>query len=479
MTYDDLDLSILKTITTNKKHALDFVNDGDPKLFATPIWQFATTIVNHIKIYGDVPTIRVLLESTKNKTLSNHLAETWKIVQDFAYDEREYKHDLSKLKGRYADLELSKLSDKLLKARDNHEKIDVSAYLSDIQKIVFNIKSLNQTKAYDRKTLKETVDIFRDEFNAKLSNPNFNKGIATGYSFLDEATGGLNNGELILIAGESASGKSILLMNLAIQMWMQGNKIEQVDNFSKGFNVLYFSLEMPLRSMRDRMYACLSGIPSNLIRNPVNKEGKTKFNVEQRGKLKTALQFIKNYPHELEIIDLPRGATASQIEALYEDAKTRFTPDIIIIDYLGIMDDEKGSDEDDWLKLGKITGALHEICRIHNVVMLSAVQLNRTKASGKDAEDRVGLHRIGRSALIMTHANVGIQIETRPNEDQFPDMLAHLIKNRDGAKGKGKLLKNLACGQLTDNSVSSSSDDVGVEFTDVDDLTDEMEMLDI
>ena len=77
--------------------------------------------------------------------------------------------------------------------------------------------------------MKEDVPIFRDEYNAKSEDPNFDAGIQTGYSYLDYVTDGLRPGELLLIGGESGGGKSMLLMNMAIQIWLQNNKTEMDD----------------------------------------------------------------------------------------------------------------------------------------------------------------------------------------------------------------------------------------------------------
>lgn len=474
---NNLDLNILKIIISNKKYAIDFTNECDAKLFESNFWNFANLAISYIKLFKEVPTLRVLIDkASKNDNLINHINEIWKKISDHQYDEKEYKHDLAKIKSRYADRELSKLSEKLAKAVDG-DKIDIETQLSEINKSIFNIKSLNQTKSYGRKTLKESVEEFRDEFNAKIQNPDFDRGIMTGYSALDEATGGLRPSELILLGGESGAGKSMFLMNIALQIWMQNNTIEMHQNFNKGYNVVYFSLEMPFKPCRNRVYSRLAGIPSKLIREPISKDGKMKLSSEQRLKLKIALQFIKNYPYQFEIVDIPRGATAEQIEILFEEAKVKYNPDIVVIDYLGIMDDD--SKDDDWLKLGKITGKVHELCRVHNTTILTAVQLNRAKGGGKDSEDRVGMHRIGRSALIMTHANVGIQIETRLNEKDYPDMIYHLIKVRDGGQGKGKLIKNLSCGTLLDDKASYKENDTGYEFTDIDDISEKIELLDI
>jgi replicative DNA helicase len=471
MNLSDLDLSILKVITTNKKHAIDFVSECDNKLFATDAWNFANLISQYVKVYKEVPTLRTLTEKlVKDGIKPEYATEVWKKVEAFQYDEKEYKHDLVALKKRYADRELSQLSDKLQKAKSNGETYDVNKHLSEIQKVVFNIKGLNKTRSYERKTLKASIGEFREEYRAKQLNPEFEAGVKSGYSALDNATGGLQPGELLIIGGESNSGKSMLLMNMAIQMWMQKNTIEMTSNFSSGHNVLYFSLEMPFKPCRNRIYARLSGTPSKRIRG-------AELNKEESSKLTAALRFINNYPHTFEIVDIPRGATAEQIEMMYEEATAYYKPDVIVIDYLGLMDDTS-SEEDDWLKLGLITGKVHELLRVHNLIGLTAVQLNRTKASSKDADERIGMSRIGRSSLVATHANIVIQIETRPNEKSYPDMKYHLIKNREGELKSGLMFKNLACGTLLDDP-SKPDDKAGYEYTDVDDISEKADLLDI
>ncbi len=471
MSYSDLDLNILKTIVTNKKHAVEFASDCSINIFDSDVWNFANLVVGYTRTFKEIPTQRVIIEKLgKNDKVIEYVNALWKKLEDHKYDDKEYKFDLDKLKKRYQLKQLSQLNESLSKG-----DTDVNAVLANVQKTLSNVKSVNQVKAYDRRTLKDSITDFRDEFNAKMKDPKFDSGLQTGYSFLDSATGGLREGELLLVGGESGAGKSMFLMNLAIQLWMQKNSLAMTEGFTEGCNVMYFSLEMPFKPCRNRVLSRLSGVTSKLLRNPVSPEGKLKINGDDRNKLKTALQFINNYPFEFEIIDIPRGATVDRIETLYEEAKLKFNPKVVVVDYLGIMDDE-GNKEDDWLKLGTIAGKLHEFVRAHNLIGLSAVQLNRVKAS-KDVEERVGMHRIGRSALIMHHANIGVQIETRQNEKQYPDMYYHLIKNRDGEQGKGKLIKNLSCGTLLDDEIKN--EDTGFEFTDFDDISEKIEFLDI
>lgn len=465
----NLDLVILKTLVTNKKHALDFVNECDIKLFSPEVFHFADLAIGYIRTYKDLPTQRVMVERLskgKNEQLIERVNKVWEQIEKTDYNDREYKHDLGVMKKRFAEKQLTGMKDQLGKLQPG--AMDIDKTINDMNKAIQSIKALNQVKAYERKTLKEAVPIFREEYNAKMENPDFDKGVRTGYSYLDNVTDGLRPGELILIGGESGAGKSMLLMNMALQCWLQDNTTDMVDNFKPGNSVLYFSLEMPFKPCLNRVLSRLSGNPSKKIRN-------ASLNADEAIKLKKALKFINNYPCQFEIVDIPRGATMESMELIFEEAKAYYDPKIVVIDYLGLMDYE-GADMEDWLKLGKIAEKIHEFARVHGLIVLSAIQLNRGKG-GKDADEKIGLHRIGRSALIMQNANIGIQIETRPNEKSFPDMYYHLIKNRDGELGKGKLIKNLAAGTLIDEKIDE--DPTTFEMRDPDDISEKIELLDI
>jgi replicative DNA helicase len=469
MSFDDLEMRVLKTITTNKKFGLDFANENDPKLFSGELWNFANIVVGYIRTHKELPTIRVInekLSKGNNENLLKKINTVWDQLQKVEADDKEYKHDLEKIKKRFAEKTLLDTTGMLGKLDPGN--IDVNKAVAELQKTIQSIKGLTQTRTFERRTLKDDVPFFRDEYNAKLEDPNFDAGIKTGYSYLDRVTDGLRPGELLLIGGESGGGKSMLLMNMALQIWLGNNNIDMEDNFQPGQNVMYFSLEMPFKPCRNRVLGRLSSNPTKLIRT-------AKLNNEEAGKLKKVLKFVGKYPSQFEIIDIPRGATMEHLEMLYEEAKVMYDPKVIVIDYLGLMDYEGGKEMDDWLKLGKIAERIHEFARVHNVTVLSAVQLNRSK--GTKEEDKVGLHRIGRSALIMTNANIAIQIETRANEKNFPDMKYHVIKNRDGELGDGRLIKNLACGTLIDEK--TEEDPTTFEMRDPDDISEKIELLDI
>jgi len=460
MSANELDFAILKTLITNKKHSLEFVHECNEKLFEPDNWRFAKLIIDYIRIYRDVPTKRVILERVKasrNDAFYESVNSIYSKLEIFQYDDKEYKHDLEKIKTRFSENLISNLKNNL--ERDG--SIDVKKSLNELQSVVSNIKSVNQVKAYDQGSLKESIEDFTNRYKAKLKDPNYGVGLATGYTFFDFATSGLRPGEMLLIGADTAGGKSALLMNMAINMWMGGNTTDMEKDFKEGCDVLYFSLEMPKDDLLERVLSRLGMVQQKCIRD-------AKLDSDEQKRLTKAMKFISNYPWDFEIVDVPRGASIETIELIMNDiAARRRKPKVVVVDYLTLMDYTE-KELDDWLKQGKISEQLHEFGRIHEVVMLSAVQLNDPKAgSGKAPENQVGLHRIGRSKMIMHNANFGIQIEKRVNEEQYPDMSLHLIKSRRTELTRGKIYKNFSCcALLNDPHVSDAA------VFDVDDISD-------
>lgn len=460
---NDLDFAILKILISNKKYALQFAHECNEKLFDTQFWRFSKIILDYIRIFKDVPTKRVIAEqikNQKNEALLEYAINLYTKLEAFQYDDREYKHDLEKLKKRFSEKLINNFKSNLVSS----DIIDINKSLNEMSSVLNNIRSISKPKAYEQKTLKESVDDFGNRFAAKLKDPHFGAGIPTGYSFFDYTTGGLRAGEMLLIGADTGGGKSVMLMNMALNMWLNGNTVNMDKDFKEGNDILYFSLEMPHTDCFERMLSRLSMVPQKSIRD-------AKLNEDETKRLTRALNFMKKYPWDLDIVDVPRGATINTIEMIYNDVlQKRRKPAVVIIDYLTLMDyDNKDGEIDDWLKQGKISEVLHEFCRVNELVMLSAVQLNDPKSSGgKSSESQIGLHRIGRSKMIMHNSNFGIQIEKRSKEEDYPDMNLYMIKSRRTELTKGKVFKNFACcAMLNDETVPTTND--------IDDISEKVE----
>ena len=436
--FEDQDLRILKALVTNKLTAIKFTNSYDHEIFFGDAKAVGETIIEYVKAYKSIPTRRVLLDlHKKDQELHNKIDHAWELLSEIDHNESEFEYDLEKLKNRFTKVKLVNVRDAVNDL--DFSDIDYEKEIKSIQRKIDEATGIRKgsKQAYIQKTLKAYMPEYKRNFRAKVSDKSLGRGIPTGYSYLDYVKNGLSPAEMLIIAGETGGGKSMMLNNMAIQMWLQGNTPKTPkDQLIKGCNVLYFSLEMPYDGCARRTLARVADLPTYSLRD-------CSLNKEQAKRLGDTVDFINEYPFEFEIVDIPRGVTIEQIELRFNEALTKYSPEVVVVDYLGLMD-ASGSDnsDQDWLRLGHIAGRLHEFARAYNIIMLTAVQLNRPQnKSAKNSSELIGMHRIGRSSLIMHHANLAIQIESRKDEAIMDDLVYHIIKNRDGELGSHRMRK--------------------------------------
>lgn len=444
---DDLELNILNAIIKYKSLALDFASSVDDQMFLTSEGRvIAKTLLDHIKLFKTTPSRRVLLDKFENENeLGNLINEFYDSVEYTDYNESDYSYDLAKLKQAYSEKCLSRIKDRM----NDGNLIDITSTVRDVEKELNAIKTANGQKEYERNPLKNYISTFVQNYKEKAKNPEVGRGILTGYSFLDYIKNGLRPADLLIIAGESGSGKSMWMNNIAVQIYMQQNTVSMISDFGKGYNVAYFSLEMPYEDCFRRTLARMADVPEYGIRD-------AKLGTAEAKGLAQACKFIKKYPYVFDIIDVPRGFSVANLEVMFEKLKSEYIPDVIFIDYMGLMEDID-NDNDDWLALGQLAGKIHEFARVHAIPIVTAVQLNRLDPN-KKSDRAIGMHRIGRSALIATHATLIIQIETRQDEATHDDFIYHIIKNRFGQSEKShSIYKNLSRCSIIDKPYDSEA----------------------
>lgn len=446
----EIDFNILKAITTDTVKGLDFSNNYGNVLFDLAVKEDAKLVTDYIKSYRSLPTKRTLLDKYgTDQDKIEKINNLWEKLKDHEYDVKEFSYDLEQLKERFKRQQLEKIYDNLERKLNN---TDEDVLIRELNLSLQEISVIRDGRTHTQKNVADYIDEFEERYKLLQNKEMVRPEIKTGYSMIDTLTGGIAPSELYIIGGDTGAGKSQLLNNLAIQMWMQGNTIHTPpEEFEKGYNVLYFSLEMPYEDCFNRFLARMADVPQDSIKN-------TCLEPSQMQNMKEALAFIKEYQKAgnfFNIVDVPRGLTAEEMELRYNDALLHFKPDVVVVDYMGLMHDPHHMKDPDWMKLSYIAASLHEFSRAYNVAMVTAVQLTDIKRGRKNKEnpeesERVGLHRIGRSSLITHHANVVIQIDKRPNEENLPDLKYHIIKNRKGPLGGGNLFKNFENGSVID-----------------------------
>lgn len=147
-------------------------------------------------------------------------------------------------------------------------------------------------------------------------------GLSTGIADLDEKLQGLKPEQLIIIAGRPAMGKTTLAMNIAADVAIRQNK-----------RSLVISLEMSNGQLMDRFLAAEGKIPLQLIKNGTAPQEHGTELMAAASKIKASSLFMSDRA----------SMTIGRIRSAARRHKRRYGLDLIVIDYLQLMDSDSRS----------------------------------------------------------------------------------------------------------------------------------------
>ena len=258
-------------------------------------------------------------------------------------------------------------------------------------------------------------------------------GIRTGLRRLDEMTGGLQRGDLIVFAGRPSTGKTALALNIT----------ENVARGREALSVAIFSLEMTRDAVITRMLCSIAGIDSCRLRaNRLNANEKHRL-AQAADSLARARIFIDDSP----------GTTAIDIEVKSRKLRAERGLDLCIIDYLGLIASHRKTDNR-VRELGEITKYLKlMIAKELNIPVLLLSQLNR--APENRAGHRPILSDLRESGDIEQDADVVAFIYRgemyEPGNEALRGLAELLVlKQRNGPTGSLDLQFHSECARFED-----------------------------
>jgi replicative DNA helicase len=399
-----------------------------------PDYKSLSKVINdYYSRYKTPPSYKILNDNLTDDIDTLQLAT---MLEEESCDDSEILFYVDKIKERYNEYLAKRLSKSL------EDSIDIEEFNKDIINIASKIERIKKSVVFAEGDFRQSAKERYDDYIFTESNPNSISGIFTGYKELDDYTYGIRNSELMVISGASSSGKSLLMMNMAINAWLGGNIAydEDATFMANGKNVLYFTLEMSKKQLEQRIDANVANIRHKaLSRGLLTNEEKIRW--------KASLKFQKSFDKNFYVVDLPRGSRTLDIEARYDSIIAEFQPDLVCVDYLGIMKPNRDFGQD-WLEVGHTAADLHEFCRNKNIPVITAAQRKARNKNGKSQYN--DLEELGRSKMIGDNSNIVLLIEQREDEHIKDDMILHLVKNRDGAKGEIKLQKDFPRSRVLD-----------------------------
>jgi archaellum biogenesis ATPase FlaH len=235
----------------------------------------------------------------------------------------------------------------ILKSADLLEKGD----FDPVEKLIKDAVQISLTK--------DMGTDYWDDPRARI-NRYFNSGgqVSTGWPQLDKLLyGGFSRGELNIFAGGSGSGKSLVMMNIALN-WLQ-----------QGLSGVYITLELSEELCALRTDAMLTNASTKDIRRDIDT---TELKVKLVGK-KAGQYRIKGFPAQSNINDIRAYLKEVQIQ-------TGIKVDFVMVDYLDLLMpvSAKVSPNDLFVKDKYVSEELRNLAKELGVLMVTASQLNRS-----------------------------------------------------------------------------------------------------
>ncbi len=261
-------------------------------------------------------------------------------------------------------------------------------------------------------------DILKVTFDEIKQADEGRSGLTTGFYELDSLLGGVQKGEMVVLAARPSVGKSALAMNLCAHCAIE----EQA-------GVAFFSLEMRKTELAKRLLAARAQIDLQEIgKGNLPEEGYGKL-IKAAGELAEADFFIDDTP----------GQTVFDIRTKCRRLKAQHDIQLVVVDYIQLMQHRRA--ENRQVEVAEISRAIKALARELEVPVLAISQLNRQV---EQHERLPRLSDIRESGAVEQDADVVLLLHRNAAEagetGSTFEATVIVAKHRNGKTGQVKLL---------------------------------------
>jgi len=289
-------------------------------------------------------------------------------------------------------------------------------------------------------------------------------GAPSGYTDLDRMTGGLCDGDLIILAGRPGMGKSAFASNLAMNVCAPTPNQQEPPP-----GVAFFSLEMPRDQVAMRIACALGSVEINRIRQ-------NKLQASDWSALTAAVMELEQYPFWID--DTPALTLLelrSRVRKLKREIDTGRAPlpvsklGLVVVDYLQLMRGQRSAGDNREREISSLSQGLKNLAKELGVPVLAASQLNRGVEKMPKKDRRPGLSDLRESGAIEQDADEVLFLYREHYYDRSkPERETELIvaKQRNGPTGTVRLtfeLKFLKFYAAERDYYGQDADDLGAQ----------------
>jgi len=244
-------------------------------------------------------------------------------------------------------------------------------------------------------------------------------GLDTGFTKLDDMTGGLRPGDLVILAGRPSMGKTALGLTMARNMALDA-----------GRPIAFFSMEMSCEQLGERLACADAGVDLGRLRRRTLSEQDHRNLQDVAHRFESARLFLDDTP----------GMTIMELRSKARRMRKRFGVEAVFADYLQLMHTPNA--ESRQVEIATISRGLKSLARELKIPVIALSQLNRMPEGRADKKPLMSDLR--ESGAIEQDADVVLLIHREeyyhPEKEETQGLAELLIaKQRNGPTGKVEL----------------------------------------
>jgi replicative DNA helicase len=255
---------------------------------------------------------------------------------------------------------------------------------------VYAVSEREQSQDYQ--SAGKILNDYLDELDLAVARGGTIKGVPTGFTELDNLTGGLHAGQMVIVAARPGMGKSTLGLDFA-----------RSASIRHGTTSVVFSLEMSKQEITQRLIAAESGVRLQKIRQGNLKD-------EDWDRITARMDSIREAPM---FIDDSPNMSLMEIRAKCRRLKQRHDLGLIILDYMQLMSSGRKV-ESRQQEVSEFSRSLKLLAKELSVPLVAISQLNRGPEGRQDKKPMMSDLR--ESGSLEQDADVVILLH-RPDRD--------------------------------------------------------------
>lgn len=247
-------------------------------------------------------------------------------------------------------------------------------------------------------------------------------GESLGFDEIDSVSGGIMPGELAILAAPPKTGKS----------WHGLQIIRRA--MERGRRSIYFTLEMPVGDISDRLESLISGVS-------YNRYSKGQLSTEELDRLHTAQDHLKEMGSVL--ITRPKFGERT-VESIIAQAKD-YEADIIVIDQLSFMEPSRQTNSR-WDDVSRMILELKSAISEDPDWQLPVVLIAQFNREGAKAGDRADISQLGMTSELERTSDMILSISQSKDQKANHVLTFQILASRRGEPSRHLLRRELVTG---------------------------------